>query len=382
MTGRFAPTPSGRMHIGNVYAMLGAWLSARKSGDSIRLRIEDIDEPRVVPGAAETMMHDLDWLGLDWDGKPVFQSARHTLYQEALDLLGNLSIDEISDKVSTIGIDSDNSDSYGTAASDTINFPGTTPLIYPCFCSRADIRAASAPQEGDRFTVYPGTCRHHIANDPQHVKQRLAKGDRHSLRIATDDTTISFHDEVFGNQHYNLAQDIGDTIVRRSDGIYSYQLAVTVDDLDMGITDIVRGRDLLRSNALQIYIRKALIAAGFQPSEPVQSAKSSQSTNTVDSTDATISYAHLPLIDNAAGQRLAKRERSLDLGILTAHGATAQQIIGYCAWLLGLQGDPEHTKPQPMSATEALGEFSWDAVRANTSDRMLDQAEFNAYFEL
>ena len=380
MTGRFAPTPSGRMHIGNVYAMLGAWLSARKSGDSIRLRIEDIDEPRVVPGAAETMMHDLDWLGLDWDGKPVFQSARHTLYQEALDLLGNLSIDEISDKVSTIGIDSDNSDSYGTAASDTINSPGTTPLRYPCFCSRADIRAASAPQEGDRFTVYPGTCRHHIANDPQHVKQRLAKGDRHSLRIATDDTTISFHDEVFGSQHYNLAQDIGDTIVRRSDGIYSYQLAVTVDDLDMGITDIVRGRDLLRSNALQIYIRKALINAGFKPSEPTQSFHPADGSNKPD--DVTISYAHLPLIDNAAGQRLAKRERSLDLGILTAHGATAQQIIGYCAWLLGLQGDPEHTKPQPMSATEALGEFSWDAVRANTSDRMLDQAEFNAYFEL
>ena len=199
------------------------------------------------------------------------------------------------------------------------------------------------------------------------MKQRLTSGDRHSLRIATTDTTIAFHDEVFGNQHYNLAQDIGDTIVRRSDGIYSYQLAVTVDDLDMGITDIVRGRDLLRSNALQIYIRKALIAAGFQSSEPA---------------DAAISYAHLPLIDNAAGQRLAKRERSLDLGILTAHGVTAQQIIGYCAWLLGLQGNPEHTKPQPMNAAEALGEFSWSAVRANTSDRVLDQAEFNAYFGL
>lgn len=202
---------------------------------------------------------------------------------------------------------------------------------------------------------------------PATREQRLASGDRHSLRIATTDTTIAFHDEVFGNQHYNLAQDIGDTIVRRSDGIYSYQLAVTVDDLDMGITDIVRGRDLLRSNALQIYIRKALIAAGFQSSEPA---------------DAAISYAHLPLIDNAAGQRLAKRERSLDLGILTAHGVTAQQIIGYCAWLLGLQGNPEHTKPQPMNAAEALGEFSWSAVRANTSDRVLDQAEFNAYFGL
>ena len=199
------------------------------------------------------------------------------------------------------------------------------------------------------------------------MKQRLANGDRHSLRIATTDTTIAFHDEVFGNQRYNLVQDIGDTIVRRSDGIYSYQLAVTVDDLDMGITDIVRGRDLLRSSALQIYIRKALISAGFQPSEPAE---------------ATISYAHLPLIDNAAGQRLAKRERSLDLGILTAHGVTAQQIIGYCAWLLGLQGDHEHAEPQPMSAAEALGEFSWDAVRANTSDRVLDQAEFNAYFGL
>ena len=367
MTGRFAPTPSGRMHIGNVYAMLGAWLSARKTGDSIRLRIEDIDEPRVVPGAAETMMHDLDWLGLDWDGEPVFQSARHTLYREALNLLSNLNIDEISDTISTIGIGPNDSDPYGTTASNTINAPGTTPLIYPCFCSRADIRAASAPQEGDRFTVYPGTCHRLIANDAQRVKQRLANGDRHSLRIATTDATIVFHDEVFGNQHYNIAQDIGDTIVRRSDGIYSYQLAVTVDDLDMGITDIVRGRDLLRSNALQIYIRKALISAGFQPSEP---------------TEATISYAHLPLIDNAAGQRLAKRERSLDLGILTAHGVTAQQIIGYCAWLLGLQGDPEHTKPQPMNAAEALGEFSWSAVRANTSDRVLNQAEFNAYFGL
>lgn len=380
MTGRFAPTPSGRMHIGNVYAMLGAWLSARKTGDSIRLRIEDIDEPRVVPNAAETMMHDLDWLGLNWDGEPVFQSTRHTLYQEALNLLSNLNIDEISDTINTIGISSNDSDSYGATASNTTNTPDTTPLIYPCFCSRADIRAASAPQEGDRFTVYPGTCHRLIANDPQRVKQRLANGDRHSLRIATTDTTIAFHDEVFGNQRYNLVQDIGDTIVRRSDGIYSYQLAVTVDDLDMGITDIVRGRDLLRSNALQIYIRKALINAGFKPSEPTQPFHPADGSNKPD--DVTISYAHLPLIDNAAGQRLAKRERSLDLGILTAHGATAQQIIGYCAWLLGLQGDLKHTKPQPMSADEALGVFSWDAVRTNTSDRTLDQGEFNAYFGL
>ena len=228
--------------------------------------------------------------------------------------------------------------------------------------------------------MYPGTCRRLIASEPQRAKQRLANNDRHSIRIATADTTITFHDEVFGTQQYNLAHDIGDIIVRRSDGIHSYQLAVTVDDLDMGITDIVRGRDLLRSNALQIYIRKALINAGFKPSEPTQPFHPADGSNKPD--DVTISYAHLPLIDNAAGQRLAKRERSLDLGILTAHGATAQQIIGYCAWLLGLQGNLKHTKPQPMSADEALGVFSWDAVRTNTSDRTLDQGEFNAYFGL
>ena len=235
MTGRFAPTPSGRMHIGNVYAMLGAWLSARKSGDSIRLRIEDIDEPRVVPGAAELMMDDLHWLGLGWDDEPEFQSSRHALYQEALELLSKLSFDEISDIISTGFNDSK---PCSTTAGNEAATSETTPLIYPCFCSRADIRAASAPQEGDRFTVYPGTCRRLIASEPQRAKQRLANNDRHSMRIATADTTITFHDEVFGTQQYNLAHDIGDIIVRRSDGIYSYQLAVTVDDLDMGITDI------------------------------------------------------------------------------------------------------------------------------------------------
>ena len=131
MTGRFAPTPSGRMHIGNVYAMLGAWLSARKSGNSIRLRIEDIDEPRVVPGAAETMMRDLEWLGLGWDGEPVFQSSRHALYQEALELLSKLSFDEISDIIST---GSNDSKPCSTTAGNEAATSEATPLIYPCFC--------------------------------------------------------------------------------------------------------------------------------------------------------------------------------------------------------------------------------------------------------
>lgn len=141
------------MHIGNIYAMLGAWLSARSRGDDMLLRIEDIDEPRVVPGAAELMMDDLHWLGLDWDGDPVFQSARHDLYREALHCLENLTIDDAYD--SPFDERNDHTPAVGSAANNAI--AGTTPLIYPCFCSRADIRAASAPQEGDRFMVYPGT---------------------------------------------------------------------------------------------------------------------------------------------------------------------------------------------------------------------------------
>lgn len=341
MPGRFAPTPSGRMHIGNIYAMLGAWLSARSSDDAIYLRIEDIDELRVVPGAADLIMDDLQWLGLDWDGAPVYQSARHPLYEDVLRALQRLTID----------------DSGAVTADATGN---ATPLIYPCFCSRADIRAASAPQEGDRFMIYPGTCRRLAETNPDEVRARLAQGRRHSLRIAmpASNSTIAFEDRVFGHQEFNVTREIGDSVVRRADGLFSYQLVVVVDDLAMGVDDIVRGRDLLRSNALQIWIRQALTG----------------------STD--YSYAHLPLIDNASGQRLAKREKSLDMGILRKHGVAPERVIGYCAWLLGLQGDPHSTHPQPMSAQEALTEFSWAKVRADTADRSLDPQAFNTYFGL
>lgn len=341
MPGRFAPTPSGRMHIGNIYAMLGAWLSARSSDDAIYLRIEDIDEPRAVPGAADLIMDDLQWLDLDWDGAPVYQSARHPLYEDVLRALQRLAID----------------DSGAVTADATGN---ATPLIYPCFCSRADIRAASAPQEGDRFMIYPGTCRRLAETDPDEVRARLAQGRRHSLRIAmpASNSTIAFEDRVFGHQEFNVTREIGDSVVRRADGLFSYQLVVVVDDLAMGVDDIVRGRDLLRSNALQIWIRQALTG----------------------STD--YSYAHLPLIDNASGQRLAKREKSLDMGILRKHGVAPERVIGYCAWLLGLQGDPHSTHPQPMSVQEALTEFSWAKVRTDTADRSLDPQAFNTYFGL
>lgn len=361
MTGRFAPTPSGRMHLGNAYAMLAAWLSARTRGERMVLRMEDIDEPRVLPDADRWIMDDLHWLGLDWDGEPVYQSARIDIY------------DEIFRRLRERG-------GLGGA------------LIYPCFCSRADIRAASAPQEGDRFFVYPGTCRRLLENDPQEVARRLADGKRHSFRLAVPPagsagSLIEFDDRVFGAQSFDIGREIGDTIMRRSDGLYSYQFVVTVDDLLMGVSDIVRGRDLLRSTALQIWLREQLLDCGVGER---------------DLPSAVPQYAHLPLVDNAAGVRLAKRERSLDLGVLRAQGVKPEQIIGYCAWLLGLCGEAQAIderefsegtgsrhiagmqsaddfngegafaarpgKPVPMSAQEALQLFSWRAVKQHTAD--------------
>ncbi|MBW3093644.1 glutamyl-Q tRNA(Asp) synthetase [Bifidobacterium sp. 82T10] len=341
MTGRFAPTPSGRMHIGNIYAMLGAWLSAASRGDGVILRIEDIDRPRVRPDADRWIMDDLHWLGLDWIGEPVYQSARLDRYEEALRVLRDAG------------------------------------LVYPCFCSRADIRAASAPQEGDGFVVYPGTCRRLWQADPAESRRRTDTGARHSLRLVAPDIDVTFNDRVFGSQSFNLARDLGDTVMRRADGLFSYQLAVTVDDLDMGVTDIVRGRDLLRSTALQLYIRNRLVSLGFGAAGDERDNGTHDAHNAHDargSRDGVIpTFAHLPLIDNAAGRRLAKRERALDMDTLRGEGLSPEQIIGYCARLLGLSDLPadDAADPfgEPIGLDEALERFSWAQVRANLADR-------------
>ena len=234
MTGRFAPTPSGRMHMGNAYAMLAAWLSARARHERILLRIEDIDAPRAVPDADRWIMDDLAWLGLDWDGEPVYQSQRLDLYEEVFARLRDMPAGP----------------------------------LYPCFCSRAEIRAASAPQEGDRFIVYPGACRRLGRSDPDGVARRLTDGARHSWRFAVPpagapDGLVSFTDRVYGPRRFDLGADLGDVVMRRSDGLFAYQFVVTVDDLLMGVDDIVRGRDLLRSTALQEHVRALLLDMGL-----------------------------------------------------------------------------------------------------------------------
>ena len=277
-------------------AMLGAWLSARSRGDDMLLRMERLrTRPgSVVPGAAELMMDDLHWLGFDLDDDPVFQSARHDLYREALHCLENLTIDDAYD--SPFDERNDHTPAVGSAANNAI--AGTTPLIYPCFCSRADIRAASAPQEGDRFMVYPGTCRRLIASDPDTVRRRLANGDRHSLRIAMPaDTnphaTVQFDDAVFGHQEFNLAHDVGDTIVRRADGLFSYQLVVVVDNiLTWASTTSCAAATCSGRTPCKSPFARALIKAGFrkaktQASAPSQHAPQSQYTHITPKTHGT-----------------------------------------------------------------------------------------------
>ena len=353
---RFAPTPSGRMHLGNITAMLAAWLSvhAPGAGDSpidgsdsqvlddghhkldqpnaargiVRLRIEDLDTARMLPDADRWIMDDLDWLGLDWDGEPVYQSQRTERYEQALTVLA--------------------------------------PDLYPCFCSRSDIRAASAPQQGDGFTVYPGTCRRLLREHPQMMQDKVQRGLRHSLRLAVPGASdpravIAFDDLVFGRSSWNLARDIGDPVVRRSDGVFAYQLAVAVDDLDMGVTSIVRGRDLLPFTALQLWIRALL-------NEAAPRAANGQA-------HTLPRFAHIPLLDDADGHRLAKRQHSADMGALRSRGFSARLIIGYCAWLLGVRVPDDqgrlNSHPVPMTPSEVAELFTWEPLRRDHHDRIL-----------
>lgn len=357
IVGRLAPSPTGRLHMGNVYAALAAWLSARSRGGTVLLRIEDIDGPRAVPGADEAIMNDYRWLGLDWDGDPVWQSRRPRLYDAALETLRRKG------------------------------------LVYPCFCSRADLRAASAPHDDDGFLIYPGTC---ARLDDAERRRRIERGDRHSWRLVMPDVDITVRDRIFGPRTYNLARDCGDIVVRRSDGIIAYQLAVTVDDVAQGVTDIVRGRDLLRSAAIQMWLRRCLWGGDAETLRSEGSAathhdgavgdgaivdtaphgvaqQDAASADSLGPDPLHPSFAHVPLLDDGAGRRLAKRTKAVDIGALREAGASAEGIVGECAWLLGLQSAPAPARPADL-----VGAWSDAAVRADLRDRRLDAAALAA----
>jgi glutamyl-tRNA synthetase len=290
--GRFAPTPSGLLHIGNARTALLAWLQMRKAGGVFVLRMEDIDGPRSRPEFARQILADLRWLGLDWDEgpdtggpfSPYTQSERLERYAAALDRL----------------------DREG--------------WLYPCFCSRAErLSVASAPHGlASEGPAYPGTCRGLTRRE----RRDKAVFRRPSLRFALPDRPVEFRDAAAGLQTFAPGAG-GDFIVRRSDGIYGYQLAVAVDDAEMGITDVLRGRDLLDSTPRQILLLRALDL-------PVPQ------------------YAHIPLMHGPDGKRLSKRHGDISLTAIRASGTPPEKVVGVLAYASGLIERPEPVKPAEL----------------------------------
>ena len=290
MTGRFAPSPSGRMHLGNVFSAMLAWLSARSQNGEMVLRIEDLDPDRCRPEYAEILKEDLRWLGLDWDREQTPQSLRTEAYARCFRHLEENG------------------------------------LIYPCYCTRGELHAASAPHASDGRVLYAGTCRH--LTDAQ----RAAKAKKPAWRLMVPDQTYGFTDGLQGAFSENLASECGDFIVRRADGVYAYQLAVVTDDGEGGITQVVRGMDLLDSTPRQLYLYDLL---GLTPPE----------------------FYHVPLLVAPDGRRLSKREKDLDLGALRRQ-YSPEEILGRLAYLSGLL-----EKTEKASATELVLLFDWKKVK-------------------
>lgn len=289
--GRFAPSPSGRMHLGNVLCALLAWLSARHQNGAFLLRIEDLDAMRCPRSYADLIMDDLRWLGLDWDGEVPYQSERSEIYEKYENILRERG------------------------------------LLYPCFCSRAALHAASAPHLSDGRVLYAGTCR---GLSPEEITEKRKKRAP-ATRVRVPDEEISFTDGVFGEYRENLAEECGDFIIRRSDGVFAYQLAVTVDDGLSGVTEVVRGSDLISSTPRQIWLYRLF---GFEPPH----------------------FIHIPLLCDVDGRRLSKRDEDLDLGLLRER-FSPEQIIGALAFAAGLT---ESTAP--VSTKELVPSFDWKRV--------------------
>lgn len=285
--GRFAPTPSGRMHMGNVFAALIAWVSVRSKGGEMVLRMEDLDTQRTSAEFGAVLREDLCWLGLDYDRETPPQSQRSDVYDRYFEQLREKG------------------------------------LLYPCYCTRSQLHSVNAPHLSDGTYVYPGTCRNLTE------AQRAAQTRAPAWRVMVPDRLWQFYDRVQGDYQLNLATDCGDMVVRRADGVYVYQLAVTVDDGEAGVTEVVRGMDLLSSAPRQMYLQELF---GFVHPE----------------------YGHVPMLLAPDGRRLSKRDRDLDLGVLR-NTVKPEQVIGTLAYSAGLIDHRES-----ISAKELAAVFRWD----------------------
>lgn len=278
--------------MGNVFAALMAWLSARSQDGEMVLRMEDLDTQRTSTEFAQLLREDLAWLGLDYDRETPPQSQRSAVYDEYFETLRAQN------------------------------------LLYPCYCTRSQLHSVNAPHLSDGTYVYPGTCRNLTE------AERAAQKRDPAWRVMVPDKVWHLTDRVQGDYSLNLATDCGDMVVRRADGVYVYQLAVTVDDGEAGVTEVVRGMDLLSSAPRQMYLQDLF---GFPHPE----------------------YAHVPMLLAPDGRRLSKRDKDLDLGELRK-AAAPERVIGVLAHAAGLID-----RMEPISAKELAGEFSWDKLHGD-----------------
>jgi glutamyl-tRNA synthetase len=278
------------MHLGNVFAALIAWLSVRSRDGQFVLRMEDLDTQRTSADFAQVLREDLLWLGLDWDVETPAQSTRGDVY------------DRYFEKLQDLG------------------------LLYPCYCTRSQLHSVNAPHLSDGTYVYPGTCRDLTQ------AQKDAFGRKPAWRVKVPQSQWELKDLCQGDYTQDLAAECGDFVVRRADGVYVYQLAVTVDDGEAGVNEVVRGVDLLSSAPRQMYLQELF---GFQ--KPT--------------------YGHVPLLMAADGRRLSKRDQDLDMGALRSR-CSAEQVLGTLAYASELID-----QNQPISARELAKEFTWEKLR-------------------
>lgn len=295
VVGRFAPSPTGALHFGSLVAAVGSYCLARRAGGRWLLRMEDLDTPRVVPGAAEGILRSLETLGFDWDGEVLWQSRRIEFYQAALERLRRSG------------------------------------LVYDCGCSRKEV-LASAPYAGEEGPIYPGTCR-----------GGLGPGRKpRALRLRVPERQVVFSDGLFGLQEQHLASAVGDFVLRRADGLFAYQLAVVVDDAASGVTQVVRGADLLPSTPRQIYLQACLDYPHPQ-------------------------YVHLPLVLAADGDKISKRHGTLALDLAATGGLLLWQALGF----LG-QAVPAELRAAPPAEVLAWGRGNFELAAVPAIDRALD----------
>lgn len=302
--GRFAPSPTGDLHLGSTLALLAAWASARSAGGTFVWRVEDLDGPRAVAGSAERQMADARWLGLDWDhgpgvggpGAPYNQSERFPLYDEALRRLADAG------------------------------------RLFPCRRSRKDLLAlATAPHGASGLPPYPARWR--PAGLPPGWFDALGPNPECALRFRVDDEPVTFEDRVVGSVTEDVRKTTGDVVLKRRDGVFAYQLAVVVDDLAMDVTEVVRGMDLLDSTARQILLVRAL--GGTVPA-----------------------YAHVPLLVNTEGEKLSKRDGAVMIRDLRSLGVSPEALVGWLAHALG-----QHPHPARLGPEAVVAAWDWTRVR-------------------